>query len=70
MKSAGDQHKLDADQGQRLDIWLWVSRFYKSRKVATDAVKGGHVWVNKKRGKPSRIVRVNDEIRIKRYPLE
>lgn len=56
--------------GQRLDIWLWASRFHKSRKLATEAIKGGHVSVNGKRAKPSRQVSVGDRLRIRRFPQE
>jgi ribosome-associated heat shock protein Hsp15 len=70
MKSSEKQRSQDNTEGQRLDIWLWASRFYKSRKIATDAVKGGHVWVNRKRGKPSTMVSINDELRIKHFPYE
>jgi len=70
MKSREEQRPQNKNEGQRLDIWLWASRFYKSRKIATDAVKGGHVWVNSKRGKPSTMVDINDELRIKRFPYE
>ena len=70
MKSRGKPHEKDDSNNQRLDIWLWASRFYKSRKIASDAVKGGHVWVNSKRSKPSRKVKINDELRIKRFPHE
>lgn len=70
MKSREEQRSQDKNEGQRLDIWLWASRFYKSRKIATDAVKGGHVWVNRKRGKPSTMVGINDELRVKRFPYE
>ena len=70
MKSRDAALEQDDSIDQRLDIWLWASRFYKSRKIASDAVKGGHVWVNSKRSKPSRKVKINDELRIKRFPYE
>ena len=54
--------------GQRLDTWLWASRFYKSRKIANEAIKGGHVAVNQQRAKPSKTVRVSDEIKVRRFP--
>ena len=50
----------------RLDKWLWAARFYKTRAVAVEAIKGGHVHVNGVRVKPSRNVSVGDEMRITR----
>lgn len=49
---------------QRLDKWLWASRFYKTRKLASDAVDGGKVHVNKQRVKPSKDIRVGAELSI------
>jgi len=50
----------------RLDKWLWAARFYKTRKLATEAVQGGHVHVlgqNKgSRVKPSRSLSVGDKL--------
>jgi ribosome-associated heat shock protein Hsp15 len=50
----------------RIDKWLWCARFFKSRSQATAAVAGGLVHVNDERVKPSRIVQVEDRIRITR----
>ena len=30
----------------RIDVWLWSVRVYKSRSLATAAVKGGHIRLN------------------------
>jgi len=46
----------------RLDKWLWAARFFKTRRLATEAVQGGHVHVNGARVKPARPVLVNDEL--------
>ena len=48
----------------RIDKWLWCARFFKSRSQATDAVAGGLVHVNDERVKPSRLVQLEDRIRI------
>nr|MBV6628768.1 RNA-binding protein [Oceanococcus sp. HetDA_MAG_MS8] len=50
----------------RLDKWLWAARFYKMRGLATDAIKHGQIQVNGQRPKPSRTVRLDDEIHIEK----
>lgn len=47
---------------QRIDKWLWMARFYKSRAIALEAIKGGHVHVDGNRVKPSRQVAIGDRI--------
>jgi len=50
----------------RIDKWLWAARFYKMRKLATEAVKGGHICINGVRCKPSKLVQVGDEVFIQK----
>lgn len=50
----------------RLDKWLWAARFFKTRSLASQAVSGGKVQVNAQRVKPSRSVKVGDELSIVR----
>jgi ribosome-associated heat shock protein Hsp15 len=50
----------------RIDKWLWVARFYKTRSIATNAVDGGRVHVNRQRVKPSYRVKVDDVLLITR----
>lgn len=38
----------------RLDQWLWHVRFYKTRSLAADAIKAGHVRVDGQRCKPAK----------------
>jgi ribosome-associated heat shock protein Hsp15 len=40
----------------RLDQWLWFARFYKTRSLATEALKAGHVKVDGQRCKPAKEV--------------
>ena len=37
----------------RLDSWLWSVRIYKSRKLAVEAINGGHVKINGAATKPA-----------------
>ena len=46
-----------AIEGMRLDAWLWVARFFKTRALAKHAVELGRVQVEGQDAKPSRIVR-------------
>ena len=58
-----------ADQANmRLDKWLWVARFFKTRHLASEAVRGGKVHVNGSRAKPAKMVAVGDELTIRRGP--
>jgi len=54
----------------RIDKWLWAARFYKTRALATAAVKGGKVHVNDERIKPGRLMKLGDMLRIKRGESE
>jgi ribosome-associated heat shock protein Hsp15 len=54
----------------RLDKWLWVARFYKTRSQAGQAVDGGKVDVGGERGKRSRLVGVGDVVVVRRQPYE
>lgn len=51
----------------RVDRWLWYTRFFKSRSLASAAVTGGHVKVNGQRARPGSRVRPGDTVQIKRY---
>ncbi|MBT5636420.1 MAG: hypothetical protein HOJ23_12650 [Gammaproteobacteria bacterium] len=50
----------------RLDKWLWAARFFKTRRIATDAISGGKVHLNGGRIKPSRSVKRGDRLEIRR----
>jgi ribosome-associated heat shock protein Hsp15 len=46
----------------RLDKWLWHTRFYKTRSLATAAISGGKVHLNAERVKPAHRVRIGDRL--------
>ena len=50
----------------RIDKWLWTSRFFKTRSMATSAVNGGKVHLNGQRVKAGRIVKVGDALTIQK----
>jgi ribosome-associated heat shock protein Hsp15 len=52
----------DEGAGHRLDKWLWCTRFYKTRTLATAAINGGKVHLNAERVKPAHRVRVGDRL--------
>lgn len=54
----------------RIDKWLWAARFYKTRALATEAVTGGHVHVEGSRVKPSREIKVGDQLMINKSPYQ
>ena len=52
-------------QSLRIDKWLWAARFYKTRSLASDAVKTGKVQVNGEKAKPSKELTIGDILTIR-----
>lgn len=54
----------------RLDKWLWAARFFKTRSLASQAVNGGRVHLNRSRIKASRAVNIGDTLLINKSGME
>ncbi|BBP44679.1 heat-shock protein 15 [Thiosulfatimonas sediminis] len=48
----------------RVDKWLWAARFFKTRGVALDAIKGGKIELNGHKPKPSKTLQQGDRLKI------
>ncbi|TPV33896.1 RNA-binding S4 domain-containing protein [Paucihalobacter ruber] len=53
----------------RIDKYLWCVRYYKTRNMATEAVKKGHIKINGQVVKPSREVYPLDEIELRKNQI-
>lgn len=53
----------------RIDKFLWSVRLYKTRSIATEAVKRGLVQMNGHSIKSSRVIKVGDIVQIKQSPI-
>ena len=50
----------------RIDKWLWAARFFKTRGLAREAIKGGKVQLDGHRVKPGRTLSAGDRLTVRR----
>ena len=53
----------------RIDKWLWASRLFKTRSIATEACKKGRVTMKGVNMKPSRLIKEGDVIEVRKPPI-
>ena len=53
----------------RVDKFLWAMRIYKTRSIAADACKNGHISMNGVQLKPSRTFKVGDVFNVRKGPI-
>jgi ribosome-associated heat shock protein Hsp15 len=54
----------------RIDKYLWCTRYCKTRSIATNACKKGHVKINGQVAKPSRDVYATDKIEFRKNQIK
>lgn len=52
------------DDRMRIDKWLWVARFFKTRSLAAQAIASHKIRCNCDHVKPARDLKVGDELEI------
>ena len=58
--------QLENVQTVRLDVWLWATRFFKTRALAKKAAESGHVRIDGHAGRPAATVRIGKRMHIER----
>lgn len=53
----------------RIDKWLWAVRIYKTRSIAAEACKKGHISIGERSVKPAHLVKVGDIVKVKKSPI-
>jgi len=65
-KPRSDADTDDTRRGVRLDVWLWATRFFKTRALAKVAIEGGKIKLGDVAGKASKLVHIGDQLLISR----
>ena len=53
----------------RIDKWLWATRIFKTRAIASDACKKGRVTIKGQNVKPSHGIRVGQVVEVRKPPV-
>jgi len=60
---------MNSEDRVRLDKWLWVARFYKTRALAAEEIGRGRVMVNDQVAKASRELKPGDVLALRQGPI-
>lgn len=60
---------MNPEDRVRLDKWLWVARFYKTRALASEEIGRGRVMVNEQVAKASRELKPGDVLALRQGPV-
>ena len=65
------QQQIDCDtkEAVRIDKWLWATRIFKTRTIASDACKKGRVTIKGQNVKPSHGIRVGQVVEVRKPPV-
>lgn len=53
----------------RIDKWLWAVRIFKTRSQSAEACKKGRILIMDQQVKPSRVLKINDIVQVKKPPV-
>ncbi|MFQ3579542.1 MAG: RNA-binding S4 domain-containing protein [Bacteroidales bacterium] len=60
--------KVKIEENLRIDKWLWAVRIFKTRTLAASECNNGRVTIMNMNVKPSRLVKIGDEVSV-RFPV-
>lgn len=53
----------------RIDKWLWATRVFKTRSIASEACAKGRIMLKGMTAKSSKMIRVGDVVQIRKPPI-
>ena len=60
---------MEKENEVRIDKWMWATRLFKTRTIATEACKKGRVSIGNIPVKPSRTIKAGEIIQVRKPPV-